>query len=127
MSDDTRLGRLGKPLWLALGVVSLALGAIGVVLPLLPTTPFVILAAFAFTKCSPRLARWLEQHRTFGPMIHDWRTNGAIAPKYKAIALFMMGAALVLSVFVGFSARVITLQSLVMLCAASFILTRPSR
>lgn len=127
MRRGSRFGGASKPLWLALGFLSLALGAIGVVLPLLPTTPFVILAAFAFTRCSPRLARWLEDHRLFGPMIHDWRTHGAIALKYKLMAVIMMSAALALSVAMGLSVRLITIQSLVMLCAASFVLTRPSR
>lgn len=112
--------------WATLGSVALVVGAVGVVLPVLPTTPFVILAAFAFAKGSPRLARWLEQSATFGPIIADWRANGAIRPRYKIAAIVMMGAALVLSAGLGFSRTVLAIQALCMLGAAAYILTRPS-
>ena len=83
---------LGRVFWFCLGGISLALGAIGAILPILPTTPFVILSAFAFGKSSPRLAAWLNNSPTFGPMIADWRSHGAIAPRYKRIAVTMMAA-----------------------------------
>ncbi|PID59750.1 MAG: hypothetical protein CSB44_12640 [Gammaproteobacteria bacterium] len=120
------LGSVGKPFWFALGAIALALGAIGAVLPVLPTTPFVILAAFAFARGSPRVARYLEQHRVFGAMIRDWRNHGAIAVRYKAIAMVMMAAALLLSIVMGLSGRVIVVQAVVISVAAAFILTRPS-
>ena len=117
---------MARPFWYALGVLSLVLGIIGVVLPLVPTTPLIILAAFAFGKASPRVAAALESHRFFGPIIAEWRANGAIAPRYKALALCMMGAVLVVSYVVGFSWLVIGIQALCVACAATFILTRPS-
>ena len=112
-------------LWFCLGGISLALGAIGAVLPVLPTTPFVILSAFAFGKSSPRLARWLNEHPTFGPMIADWRTHGAIAPRYKRLAVGMMGAAFGLSLFLGASSLVLVIQAICLTGAAAFVLTRP--
>ncbi len=115
-----------KPVWFLFGAVALALGVIGVVLPVLPTTPFVIFAAFCFAKGSPRWARYLENHAVFGPIIDDWRSNGAIAPRFKAMALVMMGAALLLSVAMDLPGRVLAIQAVVMLGAATFILTRPS-
>ena len=63
-------------LWLA-GTVALGLGIVGVVLPGLPTTPFVLLAAACYAKASPRLHRWLRAHRLFGPMVRDWRNTAA--------------------------------------------------
>ena len=112
--------------WRVLGCAALALGGLGVVLPLLPTTPLVILAAFAFAKSSPALHDWLLRNPTFGPIIADWRANGAIAPRHKAMAVSMMIAALVLSVAMAVPVFVLVLQSLCMLGAAGFVLSRPS-
>jgi uncharacterized protein len=77
-------------LWIAAGFASLVLGAIGVVLPLLPTVPFVILAAFCFSKGSERYERWLLNHPRFGPMIRRWRTNHAVPLRAKQLAIVMM-------------------------------------
>ena len=112
--------------WLAVGFAALALGAIGVALPLLPTTPFVILAAFAFGKSSPALARWLETSRSFGPVIADWREHGAIAPQFKALAMAMMAGVFLLSVAISASTFVLIVQAICMTAAAAFILSRPN-
>lgn len=112
--------------WFTLGWVALMLGAIGVVLPLLPTTPFIILAAFAFGRSSRRLQNWLENNRTFGPIIAEWRTNGAIAPRYKAIAIMMMLAAFSASIAMDIAALVLIIQGVCMAGAAGFILSRPN-
>ena len=112
--------------WLLLGWAALALGVIGVVLPVLPTTPFVILAAFGFSKGSPRMHSYLENHRTFGPMIADWRENGAIAPRYKAIAVVMMTAALTGSIIAGLRPQLIMIQAVCMIGAATYVLSRPN-
>ena len=112
--------------WFIIGIVSLALGAVGIILPLLPTTPFIILAAFSFGKSSPALQAWLESNQTFGPIIADWKKNGAIAPRYKAIAVTMMIAALILSVVLDVSATIIAIQAICILAAATFVLTRPN-
>jgi uncharacterized protein len=112
--------------WLALGWCALAAGAIGAVLPVLPTTPFVILAAFAFGKASPRLQAWLERSRQFGPIIADWRANGAIAPRYKIISHVMMAAVFALSLWLSVPTWALTLQALCLLAASAFILSRPN-
>ncbi len=112
--------------WFTIGWITLVLGAIGVVLPLLPTTPFVILAAFAFGRSSPRLLFWLENNQTFGPIIAEWRVNGAIAPRYKAMAIAMMLAAFTASVVMGVALLVLIIQGVCMLVAAIFILSRPN-
>lgn len=119
-------GPVARHVWTGVGALSLGAGALGLVLPLLPTTPFVILAAFAFSKGSPRFAHALHGHRLFGPIIAEWRARGAIAPRYKALALTMMGAALAASVALSFGTALIALQALAMAAAAAFILSRPN-
>lgn len=117
---------MAKLYWTALGLLALFLGGIGVLLPLLPTTPFIILAAFAFAKGSPRLAAMLEDHAIFGPIIREWRSNGAIALRYKTLALVMMVFAFGASLVLGLAKPILLVQAICMLCAAAFILSRPS-
>ena len=115
---------MARLLYLLLGWLSLALGAAGLILPLLPTVPFVILAAFFFARGSPGLERWLTGHRHFGPHIEAWRRRGAISRKGKrtALACFALSAVLGLA-FLAFP------WSLAPLAAAaiggSWIATRP--
>lgn len=76
-------------LWLA-GSVSLVLGLIGVVVPGLPTTPFILLAAACYAKASPRLHAWLLNHRFTGPMLRDWEANRSLTRRTKTIAVVSM-------------------------------------
>jgi len=77
--------------YFGVGMLSLLLGAIGVVIPLLPTVPFVILAAFCFARGSPRLERWLVEHPRWGAHILAWRNSGAISRKGKRAAVIAFG------------------------------------
>ncbi len=123
------LSRLPSPVrafWLTVGALALALALVGVFLPLLPTTPFVILAVFAFAKSAPSLAHRIEASRTFGPAVRSWREEGAIRPRYKILAMGMMIATLVLSVAMSVSTTVLIIQVVCMGAAATFILTRPN-
>ncbi len=112
--------------WLILGWLAVALGFAGVVLPVLPTTPFLILAAFAFGKSSPRLRRWLEEHPIFGGPIRDWEETGAIRPRYKGMAVTAMALVLLVSLMSGVGTRVLVIQIVAMGGAVLFILTRPN-
>ncbi len=76
-----------RTLYLIAGFASLILAGLGVLLPLLPTVPFVILAAFCFARSSPALEARLLEHRVFGPHILRWREHGAISRKGKRAAL----------------------------------------
>lgn len=123
MSLDQRISR---PLWIVAGTLSLAIGAVGVILPLLPTTPFVILAAFCYARGSQRLHDWLVNHPRFGPGLENWRRHGAISPTAKKMALAAMVLALGVTLVAGFSSTVLALQAVAMAGVAGFILTRPS-
>ena len=79
-----------RVLWGAAGVIRLAIGIVGIFLPLLPTTPLVLLAAFCFSRCSEAWERWLLEHRTFGPMVRDWRASRAVPLRAKQLATVMM-------------------------------------
>jgi len=114
-----------RQLWIALGCTSVALGAAGVVLPLLPTTPFVLLAAWAFARSSPRLHAWLLGHRVFGPLIDNWHRHRAISRTAKRTSLLSMLAVLGLSVALGAAPWLLAVQASVLAGTALFILTRP--
>lgn len=72
--------------YLLMGLLALALGGLGIFLPILPTVPFMILAAFCFARSSPRLETWLVEHEKFGSHIKAWRDHGAISRKGKIMA-----------------------------------------
>lgn len=115
-----------KMLWLTLGLLALFLGVLGAFLPLLPTTPFIILAAFAFGKSIPVWRKKLEANKIFGPIIKDWEQKGAIAPRYKVIATIMMIAVLLLSVYLSLNPVIIVVQAVCMFAAFFYIYTRPN-
>lgn len=84
------LSRPLRWLWLLLGWLCLLLGGVGVVTPLLPTVPFVLLAAWCFSKGSARWEAWLLAHPRWGPMVQDWRSRRAVPRRAKWLALGMM-------------------------------------
>jgi uncharacterized protein len=81
---------LHRGLYLVVAVLALVLGIIGIVVPGLPTTPFVLLAAWAAARSSQRLHDWLRAHRLFGPMIRDWQARGAVSRRAKWAATIAM-------------------------------------
>jgi uncharacterized membrane protein YbaN (DUF454 family) len=81
---------LARLLWRALAVASLALGIVGAFLPVLPTVPFVLLAAWAGSRGWPELERWLLDHAHFGPPIRRWRDGGVVPRRAKWLATVMM-------------------------------------
>ncbi len=114
-----------RGLWLALGGLFLGLGLLGVVLPVLPTTPFLLLAAGCFAKSSPRLHQWLLGHPVFGPPIRNWEENGAISRKAKRLAVGSMAAVWGVSLLVGLPWSALIVQTVLIGIGAAFVLTRP--
>lgn len=120
-------GPLARAIWLGLGGVALALGAIGALLPIVPTVPFLILAAACFARGSPRLERWLLAHPVLGPPIRDWRERGAIPLRAKLLAVGGMAG--------GYTVTLLALRpgleiaiplAAVLALVAAYVLSRPS-
>lgn len=121
------MSKLPKFVLIAIGWIAVSLGFIGVFLPVLPTTPFLLVAAWAFAHSSPRFRSWLVNHPIFGRMIRDWELHGAIPLKAKLIAVAMMATSMiVLVMWSGLPAYVLGLVAVCLFGAASFILTRPT-
>ena len=93
---------LSRPFWLAAGLLAVGLGILGIVLPLLPTVPFFLLATVCFARSNPVWEQRLLDHPTYGPPLRRWRERGAISRRAKLAALTAMAATIALSaVFVG--------------------------
>lgn len=116
---------MSKYIHLALGWACVALGMIGVVLPVLPTTVFFILAAFFFSKGSPRLRGWLINHAKFGPSIRAWEETGAIPRRAKQMAIAMMSGTFLICALIGLPVWVLLSQVVLMGTGAAYILSRP--
>lgn len=116
-----------RMLWTLAGLLSLAIGIIGIFLPVLPTTPLVILAAYCFGKGSPRLRAWIISHRRFGPMIEDWEATGAIPRRVKYWACFLMALAFAFAWWIALPTHILVAQGALMAIGAAYVLSRPSR
>ncbi len=111
---------------LVLGWLFVALGVIGAFLPVMPTTPFLLLAVACFARSSPKLEAWLMNHRQFGPPLRDWRERGAISTRAKVMAISLMTLS-----YAGFwfgshpAPWLAALVAALMIGPAIFMLTRP--
>jgi uncharacterized membrane protein YbaN (DUF454 family) len=108
-----------------IGFISLALGALGIFVPLLPTTPFLLLSAFAFANSSERMHQWLLDHNLFGPLIDNWRQHRAISRRAKVVSILSMVAILMISVLMPVPTYIIVIQVFVLSTTAIFVLSRP--
>jgi uncharacterized membrane protein YbaN (DUF454 family) len=114
-------------LYFSLALLCLALGVVGIFLPVLPTTPFILLSAWAAARSSPRLLGWLENHTAFGPMIRDWRRGGVVRRRAKWAATLVMGAS---ALYLLLAVRPLWASGLAIFCMAAVLLwlwRRPER
>lgn len=95
--NEAKTTRIKKWLLTAAGVLALALAALGVVLPGLPTTPFVLLAAACFARASPRLHTWLINHKHLGPVVSDWEKHRSLSLRIKRLSTGLMTVMVLLS------------------------------
>lgn len=111
--------------WWLLAYVALGLGIVGIVLPGLPTVPFVLLSAYAAARGSTRLHARLLAHRRFGPMIRDWQSQGAVSRRAKWLATVTMTLAAVLMFLTAPQAWMATTGTAIMAVVATWLWTRP--
>lgn len=114
-------------LWLVLGLLFTGLGVIGAFLPVMPTTVFLLIAAFFFARSSPKFYNWLLNNRAFGPLIRDWRAGLGLPLRAKVLAVSLIG------VTVGSSALAVpvlwvkVMLVFVGLGVSTYLLTRPTK
>jgi uncharacterized membrane protein YbaN (DUF454 family) len=117
-----------RALWTSAGIVFLAIGVGGLLVPLVPTTPFLLVAAWCFGKGSPQLRARMVNHRTLGPVIADWEAHRVIPPSAKLLASFLVGTS---TGYVTFSELVPWWAKLgvyaVLGAVLGYVWTRPSR
>lgn len=111
--------------WLILGWVAVGLGTIGAFLPVVPTVPFLLLAAWAFSRSSPELRARILANPQYGPTVRAWQERGVISRLAKTWAVIAMSAGVGLSLWLGVQAWIVTAQALVCSAVAIFVVTRP--
>ena len=122
------LSRAKHFLWLGLGWIFFGLGLIGVLVPGLPTTPFMILALWCFSNGSERLRHWLYTHPVFGPSLQRWNEHRVIPARAKLLSVGAMSASFAYMALVAdVDWPYLAAAAALMLYGAVYILTKPSR
>ena len=114
-----------KTLWHLFGWTNVAAGTAGIFLPLLPTTPFLLLAAWAFARSSERAHRWLHSHPRFGPFLQAWHEHRAISRRTKVVAVASLVASVAIAAAAGVPAWALALQALILTGVGTYLVTRP--
>lgn len=115
---------MSRAIYLVGGFVALALGLVGAVLPIVPTVPFLLLAAFCFTRSRPEWAERLYAHPRFGPSMCDWRDRRAIGRKAKIAAVGAMSVGVIVTTAtIGFPLALLSIG--ILLIVGPWIWTRP--
>lgn len=128
MTDIHYMRSTLKALYCTLGWLFFATGVVGAFLPVLPTTPFMILALWMFSKSSERFHRWLYHHRIFGTSLQKWQQHRVIPLKAKILSVSMMSVSFVyMLIYSPVSWQMDVLIGLFMLTGAGYVLSKPSR
>jgi uncharacterized membrane protein YbaN (DUF454 family) len=117
---------MSRPFYLVLGFVSLGVGILGAFLPVLPTTCFILLSAYSFSKSSTRLENWILSHPTWGPVVINWRRYRSIPLRAKMMAVTGMTLSAFL-VFVSPAPLIVKIGCyVILLLSGVYVVTRPS-
>jgi len=93
----SKIKKLNKIVFIILGTISVCFALLGIILPGLPTTPFVLLSAFCFSKSSDKLYNWLINNKLFGKYIKDFNQNKSVTIYVKIYAIFIMWLMIIIS------------------------------
>ena len=116
---------LKKYIYITLGLIFVGLGFLGVFLPGIPTTPFVLLGSWFFSRSSKTLENWLVNHKTFGPFIMDWRKYKGIKRKSKIVAISVIIPTFTFSIYSSSSINIKILLGAFCITLCTYLLTRP--
>lgn len=114
-------------MWLGIGWLSVGLGGVGLALPVMPTVPFLLVAAWAFSRSSPELRERIRNHPRYGATVRAWQERGVVSWVAKAWAIVAMSAGIGLALWLGLDQRIVLAQAVICCAAAIYLLTRPSR
>lgn len=95
---DQKSNKIKKQVYILIGIICVILGVIGIIVPLLPTTPFLLLAAWLFARSSGKLYHWLMYNKVFGKYINDYVNNKKISLSVKLVTLTLLWAVILFSV-----------------------------
>lgn len=115
-----------RPLFFAVGCLCVVIGVIGVILPVMPGTIFLIIAAACFARSSRRLENWLVTHPKLGPQVVAWRATGAIATRVKFIAIGSMAASYLVIWISGAPLIARIISGVFLVASAFFVASRPT-
>ncbi len=118
--------RLKKVVWTTVGLLSLGMAYVGVVTPGIPYSPFVVFAAYCFSKGSERLHKWIYNHKLFGPFLTNWNEKRVFPLKMKYLMLIMMSSSLLIMYFTGVPTRGLVYTGIFMALVACWAWRYPS-
>ena len=113
-------------IYLSIGWLCTCLGIIGAFLPVMPTTPFLLVAVWAFSRSSPRLKAWLYNHPRYGESIRDWFEHGAVSLPVKIFAVSTMTLSVPIVYFITGNLAIVTVHLVAIAAVAIFLVSRPS-
>ncbi|MDO5612583.1 MAG: YbaN family protein [Paracoccus sp. (in: a-proteobacteria)] len=116
-----------RRVWLGIGWLFVGLAAIGTALPVMPTVPFLLVAAWAFARSSPALREKIRNDPRYGKMVRDWEDNGVVPRFAKVWAISAMTVGVGFSAWVGMALWIVAVQAAICLAVAAFLISRPER